>query len=68
MPRRKQPENFYNKSRIVTDMQAANAKPVVLKLPAAHPKQYELITALDTRPGCRFVVGACGTKFGALTP
>lgn len=35
-----------------------------LTLPPAHPKQYEFITALQRIPGLRFVVGACGTKFG----
>lgn len=39
-------------------------RPVILKLPPAHPLQYELITALDRYPYLRFIVGACGTKFG----
>jgi Terminase large subunit, T4likevirus-type, N-terminal/Terminase RNaseH-like domain len=37
--------------------------PVSLQLPASHPKQYELINAFET-VGCRFIVGACGSKFG----
>lgn len=39
-------------------------KSVNLTLPKAHPLQYELITALDRDPRRRFIVGACGTKFG----
>lgn len=41
-------------------------KPVVLTLPPAHPKQYELINAFELYKdqGVRFVAGACGTKFG----
>lgn len=37
--------------------------PVRLELPEAHHKQYEMITAFEQK-GARFVVGACGTKFG----
>jgi len=37
--------------------------PVHFKLPQAHPKQFELIHAFELQ-GCRFVVGAAGTKFG----
>lgn len=40
-----------------------NIKPVTLQLPPAHPRQYEFLTMLD-KPGVRFAVGACGTKFG----
>ncbi len=40
------------------------SRPVVLELPAAHPKQYELISTFDTNPAIRYLVGACGTKFG----
>lgn len=37
---------------------------MVFKLPPAHSReQYELINAFELY-GCRFVVGACGTKFG----
>jgi hypothetical protein len=37
---------------------------VTFKLPPAHSReQYELINAFELY-GCRFVVGACGTKFG----
>jgi hypothetical protein len=39
-------------------------QPVVLTLPEAHPRQYELINAFDHNPGLRFIAGACGTKFG----
>jgi hypothetical protein len=41
-----------------------NIKPVTLVLPKAHPRQYEFITSLEKHPEVRFVVGACGTKFG----
>lgn len=44
--------------------QKSAVKPVTLKLPMAHPKQFELISTLDTHPEIRFIVGACGTKFG----
>lgn len=37
--------------------------PVTFKLPEAHPKQFELIHAFELY-NARFVVGACGTKFG----
>ncbi len=33
-------------------------------LPPAHPQQHELITILDRDPKVRFVVGACGSKWG----
>lgn len=62
MSRTAPPDNNYRQSRILgvrTDV-----KPVKLRLPDAHPKQYELISAFGTHPGLRFVVGACGTKFG----
>lgn len=62
MPRSKPPQNFYNQSRLLA--QKTIVKPVTLSLPKAHSLQYDLITALDRIPGCRFVVGACGTKFG----
>jgi hypothetical protein len=66
MPRKKQPDNFYNGSAILANKTLL--KPVILTLPPAHPTQYELISALDRIPGLRFVVGAAGTKFGkALT-
>lgn len=67
--------------------QQERVKDVVLHLPAAHPKQAELINSFDARrhpelgiiyddtfpdfesyplafPQLRFVVGACGSKFG----
>lgn len=37
--------------------------PVSLDLPPAHPRQHDLINAFELH-GARFVVGACGTKFG----
>lgn len=37
---------------------------VTLTLPQPHPRQYELINA-DKTHNARFIVGACGTKFGA---
>jgi hypothetical protein len=37
---------------------------VKLILPKPHPKQHELINAFELIKGIRFVVGACGTKFG----
>ncbi len=39
-------------------------RPVTLTLPPLHPRQYYLVTAIDKIPGVRFVIGACGTKFG----
>jgi hypothetical protein len=61
MSRTKKSELFYREAKILAN---ENRKSVVLQLPNAHPKQHELITALDTNPNLRFVVGACGTKFG----
>jgi hypothetical protein len=61
MGRSKEPVNYYNTSRIVGS--SVVAKPVTLQLPNAHPRQFELISALDD-PTKRFIVGACGTKFG----
>jgi len=46
------------------DSVLSRGQSVTLKLPDLHPKQYELVTAFDRIPGVRFVVGACGTKFG----
>lgn len=39
---------------------------MTLRLPKAHPKQFELINAFELHAdkGVRFVAGACGTKFG----
>ena len=37
---------------------------VQFDLPKAHPRQYEFITLFERIPGTRFVVAACGTKFG----
>lgn len=41
-----------------------SAKQVTLHLPQPHPKQYELLNSFNAYPHVRFVVGACGTKFG----
>jgi hypothetical protein len=62
MSRTAPPQNFYNESAVLGTRKVV--KPVRLQLPPAHPKQFELISALDTIPGSRFIVGACGTKFG----
>jgi hypothetical protein len=40
------------------------SRPVTLALPPLHTRQYHLVTAIDEIPGVRFVIGACGTKFG----
>jgi len=40
-------------------------KSVTLILPPPHPRQAEFLSLLD-KPGVRFAVGACGTKFGKL--
>lgn len=61
MPRSKAPDQFYRQTRVSAP---AIVKPVTLQLPPAHPRQYEFITSFDRIPGCRFVIGACGTKFG----
>lgn len=61
MSRTSAPANFYNTSKLMAEKRIV--KPVNLQLPAAHPKQYELISALND-PTRRFIVGACGTKFG----
>lgn len=39
-------------------------KEVTLQLPPAHPRQYDLISAFERDPKLRFLIGACGTKFG----
>lgn len=62
MSRTKKPDQFYNTSKVLA--QKVATKSVRLTLPEAHPKQFELISALDMDPRRRFVVGACGTKFG----
>jgi hypothetical protein len=105
MPRKSQPE--LERSKLLSQLKA-EAQPVTLHLPPAHPKQLELINAFDARkntgaeflctkcrdaqgkplvhtsgdvlygddqiashpdwplafPELRFIVGACGTKFG----
>jgi hypothetical protein len=61
MARTAQPENFRNTSKLIEAKSVF--KPVTLALPPAHPKQFELINALEIT-GRRFIVGACGTKFG----
>lgn len=62
MPRRQAPANHYLSASIQTRREVN--KIVSLHLPDAHPLQHDLITALDKDPKRRFVVGACGTKFG----
>jgi hypothetical protein len=65
MPRKsKQAEHNPNQRGMRNDLQRQETKDVTLKLPAAHPKQYELINAFELNQGVRFVAGACGTKFG----
>jgi hypothetical protein len=61
MSRTKQPEHSYRAAQSVLS-QTVKTKPVILRLPDAHPRQYQLITALDKNPGLRFILGACGTK------
>lgn len=38
--------------------------PLQLNLPPLYDKQKELVDAFDSRPGTRYVVGACGSKTG----
>ncbi len=61
MSRTAKPEQFYNKSVVLAEKQIV--KPVNLQLPPAHPRQGEFLDMLD-KPGVRFAVGACGSKFG----
>jgi hypothetical protein len=66
MPRKsKQSEHNPNQRGMRNDLQRQETKDVTLKLPAAHPKQYELINAFELNQGVRFVAGACGTKFAS---
>jgi hypothetical protein len=62
MPKQQQLEANTNLPRQVV------RTPVTLKLPEAHPKQFELINAFELHKdkNVRFVAGACGTKFGKL--
>lgn len=57
-------EVYQTKSKVLNAK--VTLRPVTLQLPPAHPKQYELINAFEIHKdkGVRFVVGACGTKFG----
>jgi hypothetical protein len=66
MPRKQAPSNFYNTSNVLAEKTLV--KPVTLRLPPLHPRQFELVNALDTNPALRFICGACGTKFGASAP
>lgn len=54
--------SYYRQSDVLEKIR--KVKPVILELPPAHPKQYELINSFESHPGLRFIVGACGTKFG----
>jgi hypothetical protein len=60
MPRSKPPANFYNTSKVLGEKTLV--KPVTLRLPPLHPRQFELVNALDINPALRFICGACGTK------
>jgi hypothetical protein len=62
MPRTKAPEQFFNRSKVMGSKVVS--RPVELRLPEAHPRQYELINALKADFRRRFIVGACGSKFG----
>jgi hypothetical protein len=64
MPRPSKSQPLHQRqSKTLTSKQQLRA--VTLQLPPAHSKeQYQLIHAFEIFPGCRFVVGACGTKFG----
>lgn len=53
---------YYRTSKLLNTK--TSTKTVSIELPPAHPKQFELINSFDSRLGIRFVVGACGTKFG----
>lgn len=65
MPQRKATENYQKPSKFLEETKRA-AKPVTLHLPQPHTQQYKLIYAFEINKdkGVRFVVGACGTKFG----
>ena len=60
-----QPKPFALESKLRSE---SAQKSVHLTLPPAHPKQFELLDALYCVPGRRFIVGACGTKFGGVAP
>lgn len=61
----KQPvANNYNTSKLLRNNGVS--KEVILELPNAHPKQHEFITTFDRELKTRFIVGACGTKWGKL--
>src|ERR1017187_3093160 len=64
MPRVKAPINSYRAASSEVVTQKTVSKPVTLQLPPAHPLQFQLINAFEVYPDLRFVVGACGTKFG----
>lgn len=40
------------------------AKDVIFELPECHPSQHDFVYCFENRPGTRFVVAACGSKFG----
>jgi hypothetical protein len=66
MPIRKTPALEITNPRAKRVKKKEDAVPVRIQLPDAHPRQYELINAFELYPekNIRFVVGACGTKFG----
>jgi hypothetical protein len=68
MPQRTVPQNYQRPVPSLRDVKTS--KPVVLTLPELHPQQYQLVKAFELHAdkGVRFVVGACGTKFGAGSP
>lgn len=39
-------------------------KDVIFELPECHPSQHDFVYCFENRPGTRFVVAACGSKFG----
>lgn len=64
MPRAntKKVDTSYQQSLILPHLKSV-AKKVVLTLPQPHPSQYAFINSFETY-GARFIVGACGTKYG----
>jgi terminase large subunit-like protein len=56
------PANYYRQSAVMAAK--VTRKPVTLHLPPAHPRQFEFINAFNKYPDLRFIIAACGTKFG----
>jgi hypothetical protein len=63
MSRTAAPEPPNLRPSILLERKSVVRVPVSLELPPSHPKQFELINAFE-KENCRFIVGACGTKFG----